>query len=134
ASDHDPCVGRRAPATPVSALDPERDEKRRSSAWRAARPGGIVLLMPDVLSLPLDCAARYRADRVIAFGGFGTVILGNQLSLDRPVAIKILNADLSDDAEQVGRFLQEARVTAAVHGPHIVKLLDHGAQTGVPWI
>lgn len=82
--------------------------------------------------LPPGCAERYDAIRLIATGGFGAVYMARQRSLDRVVAIKVLNA--LDDADTVARFEQEARIAASLDHPGIVPALDAGVDGGVPWI
>jgi serine/threonine-protein kinase len=84
--------------------------------------------------LPPGCAAKYEHTRRLAAGGFGTVHLARHRDLDRPVAIKLLNRDALKDPESVERFMNEARITASLVHPHIVVLLDHGVDEGVPWI
>ncbi|MBI4859710.1 MAG: serine/threonine protein kinase [Candidatus Riflebacteria bacterium] len=83
---------------------------------------------------PVECARKYRPERILAAGGFGTVWLATQVDLGRPVAVKLLNADSLDPDEHVERFLTEARVTASLSHPNIVVLLDHGLDGGRPWI
>lgn len=90
--------------------------------------------MTEVPKLPAGCASRFVPRRVLASGGFGSVVLAQQVDLDRAVAIKLLHSDISTDPEQVERFCAEARITAALTHPHIVRVLDHGFDDGVPWI
>jgi hypothetical protein len=84
--------------------------------------------------LPADCAARYEPERLLASGGFGDVYVARQRGLDRPVALKALRTDVLGDDVEVARFLDEARITASLSHPHVVRILDHGAAGGVPWI
>jgi predicted Ser/Thr protein kinase len=84
--------------------------------------------------LPAACAARYRIERRLAHGGFGTVYLARHLELDRPVALKLLHRDVLKDAEMCERFLSEAKIAASLAHPNIVIVLDHGRDDGVPWI
>ncbi|MBI4860664.1 MAG: serine/threonine protein kinase [Candidatus Riflebacteria bacterium] len=86
------------------------------------------------IPIPADCAARFVPERLIASGGFGAVYLATQKELGRKVAIKLLLASAMEDPEQVRRFIAEARITASLDNPHIVKIFDHGAADGVPWI
>ncbi|MBI3891020.1 MAG: tetratricopeptide repeat protein [Candidatus Wallbacteria bacterium] len=72
--------------------------------------------------------------RLLGSGGFGHVYEATQLALARRVVVKVLNADASADAEQVARFVNEARVTASLAHPNIVKLLDFDVEAGTPWI
>ncbi|MBI4863562.1 MAG: serine/threonine protein kinase [Candidatus Riflebacteria bacterium] len=84
--------------------------------------------------LPPGCRAKFRVERPIGAGGFGSVFLAMQIGLERPVAIKLLAADIGDDQEQLIRFQTEALVTASLVHPHIVVVLDHDMTDAVPWI
>lgn len=62
-------------------------------------------------------------------GGMAKVYKARQLSLDRIVAIKILSSRLSQDPEDVQRFLQEAQAAASLKHPGIIQVYDaHMAQ------
>ena len=71
-------------------------------------------------------AGRYVLDREVGRGGMATVYLARDLRHDRPVAVKVLHAEL---AAVVGgaRFLTEIRTTAALQHPHILPLFDSGS-------
>jgi serine/threonine protein kinase len=61
----------------------------------------------------------------IGEGGMGEVFRATQLNLDRPVAIKLLNAQIeSHDAS--GSFQRESRMMAALAHPHVVTIHDCG--------
>ena len=68
----------------------------------------------------------YRVVSEIAKGGFGTVYKAIQLSMDRPVALKILAPHLAENEEFVARFLREARVAATITHPNLVTIYDVG--------
>ena len=64
----------------------------------------------------------YRIEQMIGEGGMGTVYRGTEVNLDRPVAIKVLNADLARQPEIVERFRAEARAQANLNHPNIATL------------
>lgn len=68
----------------------------------------------------------YEIESRIGRGGMGVVYLARQLSLDRPVAIKVLPAELCEDHEYVDRFLREARAAAHLNHPSIIQIFDAG--------
>jgi len=68
---------------------------------------------------------RYTVERELGRGGMASVWLARDLRHERPVAIKVLRAELAG-AIGVDRFLREIRLTAALQHPHIVPVLDSG--------
>jgi hypothetical protein len=69
-------------------------------------------------------------------GGMGKVFLARQTSLDRLVAIKVLQPELSADREFIERFDREAVAAAAFQHPHVVQVFERGvdATSGVHYI
>lgn len=73
---------------------------------------------------------RYRLDEVLTSGGMGIVFRATQLSVRRPIAVKILRPTLADRQELVQRFTQEIRVVSSLQHPNIVALIDAGRDAG----
>ncbi|HOA14171.1 MAG TPA: serine/threonine-protein kinase [Myxococcota bacterium] len=71
-------------------------------------------------------AGRFRLTRMIASGGMGMVFLARQTSIDRDVAIKILNPDKAGDKEARDRFRVEAAAVSRLKSPHTVTVFDFG--------
>lgn len=69
----------------------------------------------------------YLIKREIGKGGMATVYLAVQVSLDREVALKVMQPTLANDPNFSRRFLQEARTLASLSHPHIVAVYDVGA-------
>ncbi len=67
----------------------------------------------------------YEIIRHIASGGTGSVYLAEQISMERQVALKILNTDQISGGN-AERFLDEARNTAKFENPHVVSVIDTG--------
>ncbi|MEM0984199.1 MAG: protein kinase [Planctomycetota bacterium] len=61
----------------------------------------------------------YRVERELGRGGMGVVYLGVDPRLDRQVAIKMLPAKVSQDAERLARFEREAKTLAALNHPNL---------------
>ncbi len=67
-------------------------------------------------------AGTYSMERELGRGGMGTVFLARDVSLDRPVAIKVMHAALAARDELRERFLREARTGARLSHPNIVPI------------
>jgi serine/threonine-protein kinase len=73
---------------------------------------------------------RYLLQRILASGGMATIYAGLDTRLDRPVAVKIMHPHLANDEAFVGRFIKEAKATAALSHPNIVSIQDQGWNEG----
>ncbi len=69
---------------------------------------------------------RYEYQEVIGKGGMATVYRGLQVSLDRPVAIKVLSKQLSSDPSIRERFHRESLIIARLNHPNIIHVIDKG--------
>jgi serine/threonine protein kinase len=78
---------------------------------------------------------KYRIDAMLGAGGMGTVLRGTHLALDRPVAIKIMHAELLSGTDAARRFAREARAAAAIESHHAVRIVDiDRLPSGVPYM
>jgi serine/threonine protein kinase/tetratricopeptide (TPR) repeat protein len=68
--------------------------------------------------------ANYRVVSQLGAGGMGVVYKAVDVRLDRSVALKVLPAGKTTDADRRARFLQEARSASALNDPHIVTIHD----------
>ncbi|MEZ4383502.1 MAG: serine/threonine-protein kinase [Nannocystaceae bacterium] len=71
-------------------------------------------------------AGRYRLLRPLGAGGMGSVFLADQLALDKPVAIKLIQERFGGDPAIARRFVQEARAASTIDHQHVVEILDFG--------
>ena len=62
-------------------------------------------------------SGRYRLGSKLGSGGMSTVYLAQDEVLDRPVAVKLLHQEISEEADQLERFRREARAAAASPTP-----------------
>ncbi|MDO7868276.1 protein kinase domain-containing protein [Nocardioides jiangxiensis] len=74
-----------------------------------------------------DDLERYELLERIATGGMGEVWRATDTVLHRPVAVKLLKAELADDPEFRARFETEARHAASLHHPGIAAVFDFGS-------
>jgi len=63
-------------------------------------------------------------------GGMGSVYKALDNNLNRYVALKILKREISANAEEQAKLAKEARITAAVNHPHVVKVYHFGRDHG----
>jgi hypothetical protein len=82
--------------------------------------------------LPFPEIPGYRIEDVIGRGSTGVVYRAVQLAVDRPVALKVLHAELAGRLRAVRRLQREARTTARLAHPNIVSAIDMG-QVGPLW-
>jgi len=69
---------------------------------------------------------RYWVVRYVGSGGMGTVFAAEDLLMNRPVALKIVNPRLLDRPAAVERFGREVRAAAQLIHPNVVTALDAG--------
>jgi len=77
---------------------------------------------------------RYRLEARIGTGGMSAVYRAIDETLERPVAIKLMNREIATDSDQLERFRREARAVAQLSHPHIVGVIDYGEDQGRPYI
>ncbi|HTQ04627.1 MAG TPA: protein kinase [Polyangiaceae bacterium] len=110
---------------PAVAEEPKSAREPRSArlpAPPAVNPGQII-------------GERYRVDEPIGEGGMGVVCRATHLTLDTPVAIKLIRPDFKDDGEFVRRFLNEARRAALLKSERITRVHDVGQlESGEPYL
>jgi len=97
---------------------------KASSAEHFLDPSALAAAAHVVVSPPAaDLTGRrigmYEIRARLGVGGMGEVYRARDLKLGRDVAIKVLPADLTDDAERLARFEREARTLASLNHSHI---------------
>jgi serine/threonine protein kinase len=77
--------------------------------------------------------ADYKIEGVLGEGGMGVVYRGRDTTLDRPVAIKVIQANkIGEQGKQ--RFLREARACSAINHPNIITVYAAGEEDGNPYL
>jgi serine/threonine-protein kinase len=77
---------------------------------------------------------RYRLEARIGAGGMSTVYRALDVTLERQVAVKLMNREVASDSDQLERFRREARAVAQLSHPHIVGVIDAGEDDSRPYI
>ncbi len=87
--------------------------------------------MPEWLGKTIG---KVRIEKLLARGGMAEVYLGSHLTLERPVAIKLLHSYIEEDPFLLERFHREAKVVAGLRHPNIVQIFDFDTTDGHPYI
>ncbi len=101
---------------------------------RAAAPGtepATPSRLEEEENLVGRTIAGYKIDSLIGRGGMGAVYKAEQVSMERPVALKVLPKALAKDEKYVMRFLREARAAGELNHPNIVRVYDVGREGDV---
>ncbi len=77
---------------------------------------------------------RYRVETPIASGGMSTVYRGLDMRLQRPVALKVMDARYAGDHQFLARFQREARAIAQLKHPGLVAIYDQGQDATHPFL
>jgi serine/threonine protein kinase len=77
-------------------------------------------------SVPQIIGANLRVEALLGRGGMGTVYRATHLTLDRTVAVKVINAEVAMNTEVAQRFAREARLMAKLRHPRAAMIYDSG--------
>jgi serine/threonine protein kinase len=94
-------------------------------------PSDGAPLAPEDPHLGRVLGGSYVIEALIGSGGMGAVYSAKQLSLDRPVAVKILRSRTGPSAAVAERFKREALAIARLRHPHIVVVHDFVSESEV---
>ncbi len=96
---------------------------------KRARAGVAAALFGGVNREPIRVGRYELLDRLGA-GGMGVVHRAHDPELDRPVAVKLLRAEVSGDGKARARMLREARALAKLSHPNVITVYDVGTVDG----
>jgi len=86
--------------------------------------------MPDLVGQQLG---NYRLTQLLGQGGYAEVYLGEHVRLNTLAAIKVLLTRLAS-SEEVDSFQNEGRIIASLIHPHIVRVLEFGVESKMPFL
>ena len=92
---------------------------------------GTEVKTPEQFPGPGCVIGDFLIEKLLSSGGMGHVFAARQLSLDRPVALKVLQGEHTDDREYVDGLFREARSAAKINHPNIVQAYAVGQDDGV---
>ena len=78
--------------------------------------------------------AGYRVDSLLAHGGMGVLYRATQLSLDRPVALKVIKPELAEDGDFRARFILESQIAASIDHPNVIPIHEADEADGILFI
>lgn len=96
---------------------------------------GMIPTTSDPVTPESGCASPgplkgFRVISKIGEGGMASVFKGFQISLSRPVAIKVLSTALENDDFLLERFQRESLIIARLAHPNIIHVIDRGLTRG----
>jgi|GEM_PF-1503678 eukaryotic-like serine/threonine-protein kinase len=110
-----------------SGCSTARSDKSSGSAQKrefVVREAPVEVREGDVV------ADRYRIGQLLGSGAMGTVFAAHHVLLDQKVAIKFLVTESMAHSDSIARFVREARATATIKSPHVVRVLDVALRDG----
>jgi len=100
----------------------------------AMKDAAKLLAEEKALSLVGKRLGHYQILSLVGTGGMGEVYRARDAKLGREVAIKVLPAAFSQDADRLHRFEQEARTASALNHPNIITIYEIGQAEDVRYI
>ena len=82
----------------------------------------------------LVLSGRFRLIEELGRGAMGTVWRAEDLELEAPAAVKLIDAQYVQAPEALARFRREAKAAAAIRSTHVVQILEYGVENGAPYI
>jgi serine/threonine protein kinase len=113
----------------TEAATPRRLIPQNAPAEATPPQSSFPFLQPPVEEDELGRLGNYRVFSLLGSGGMGMVFAAEDISLCRPVALKVMKPDLAlDPVNGWQRFLREARSLAAINHPNLVTVYQTGRE------
>jgi len=87
--------------------------------------GGALVALQDPL-IGVTIAGRYQIEEVLGQGGMATVYAARHRLVDRPCAVKVMNAQFARNDVIRERFRREAKAAQKLAHPNIIEIFDQG--------
>ena len=118
-----------APTVPAGDKTPQTPVDRAGLG-----PPSLRFLAPPQQPDEVGRLGHYRVLRLLGQGGMGMVFLADDTELQRPVALKVMRAELAANPEGRQRFLFEARAAAQVRSDHVVTVYHVDQEGDLPYM
>ena len=117
------------PKTTPGSTTKDNGRSHKAPTLGAGDPGAVSAgeLPPELVR-----HARYRVLTVLGAGGMGTVYKAEHQLMERPVALKVIRRELTQDPAAVERFRREVRAAGQLKHPNIVHAYDAEQAGGAP--
>lgn len=97
----------------------------REQHFQCPNDGSLLIEVPQLNDLSGQVfRKKYRLDKALGHGGFGSVYEATHLILGKRVAVKVLRTEFRSDSTMVARFFNEARVVTRLANPHTIATFD----------
>lgn len=112
-------------------------------AGKLENSGEVLTADPEISNVPaatlpvgMRIDDRYEILGVLGVGGFATVYRAHHLTIDRDVALKVMDLKKGVDPSYSERFFREAKIAAKIHHNNVVSIYDFGhvQETSQPYI
>lgn len=130
----DPSAANGSPEPPAAAEVAVASASAAPAPDQSAQFASPPALQPTAAAIPAEPNGwlgrviddRYRIVRLLGEGGMGAVYVAEHLTLHKPVALKVVRAELAGNGEVAARFAREAMATAQFEHPHVASAIDYG--------
>ena len=112
----------------TAAEIPSSTERKRTMSDKERQTGSKSR---DARKKKVTQLGDFKLKKKLGEGGMGIVYLAQQVSLDRPVALKTLSRELSKREDFVKRFIREARSMARLDHPNVVRVYAVDSHKGI---
>jgi eukaryotic-like serine/threonine-protein kinase len=124
-------VSRRAAFLDQACAGDEELGREVASLLASDAQAGGVLPTPAAIGRRIG---HYQVQSLLGAGGMGEVYLAEDTQLGRKLALKLLPAQLTADADRLRRFKQEARAASALNHPNIITIFEIGQEGSTHYI
>lgn len=121
-------------SAPAEALRPRVSRVPTQRSKKNAAPESIRGADRTDPLLGRCLAEKYTLTKLLGQGAMGQVYRGVHETLGLPIAVKVMRRSVAGDPVYRRRFSREARAASMLAHPNVVRVLDYGEDSGMPFI